>query len=101
MLHSLLEHEHGHPVSIDYLHGDDTSSSGRRRLAAMVEAMGGAIAFHHIDDKWVEGLPIKDFTRKATWYRISLDELLPDAERILYLDVDLLVRDSLLPLWQT
>jgi lipopolysaccharide biosynthesis glycosyltransferase len=67
----------------------------------MVEALGGELRFHEVADRWVKGLPIKGFTRKATWYRIFLDELLPDADRILYLDVDLLVMDSLGPLWQT
>ena len=37
----------------------------------------------------------------ASGWTASLDELLPDAERIVYLDVDLLVRGSLLPLWRT
>jgi UDP-glucose/galactose:(glucosyl)LPS alpha-1,2-glucosyl/galactosyltransferase len=101
MLHSLLVHHRGAGVRIDYLHGDDTSSRGRSRIERMVSALGGEISFHEVSDRWVEGLPIKDFTRKATWYRISLDELLPDADRILYLDLDLLVRDSLLPLWGT
>lgn len=101
MLHSLLVHHPAASVRIDYLHGDDTSPRGRARLAEMVAGLGGEIRFHRVSDEWVEGLPIKDFTRKATWYRISLDELIPDAKRILYLDLDLLVKDSLLPLWQT
>ncbi len=101
MLHSLLEHREATRISIDYLHGDDTSERGRRRLSEMVRDLGGEIDFHRVADSWVEGLPIKDFTKKATWYRISLDELLPHADRILYLDVDLLVRRPLLPLWET
>jgi lipopolysaccharide biosynthesis glycosyltransferase len=99
MLHSLLEHNRH--VRIDYLYGNDTARRGRRKLARMVRDLGGEIEFHRVAESWVEGLPIKDFTRKATWYRISLDELLPHADRILYLDVDLLVCQSLLPLWQT
>jgi lipopolysaccharide biosynthesis glycosyltransferase len=101
MLHSLLVQHPDAGVRIDYLHGDDTSEKGRRRVAEMVGRMGGAITFHNVPDSWVAGLPIRDFTRKATWYRIFLDELLPDADRILYLDLDLLVIDSLLPLWTT
>lgn len=101
MLHSLLEHNGQVGVRVDYLHDDRTSARGRRRVAEMVEGMGGEISFQLVPDRWVEGLPIVDFTRKATWYRIALDELLPDAERVLWLDVDLLVKDSLRPLWRT
>ena len=35
------------------------------------------------------------------WYRIFLPELLPDVDRVLYLDVDTLAMDSLEPLWAT
>jgi lipopolysaccharide biosynthesis glycosyltransferase len=101
MLHSLLEHSAGATVHVDYLHGDETSASGRRQLAVMLEQMGAEIEFHQVSDSWVEGLPIHDFTLKATWYRIALDELLPATDRILYLDLDLLVKESVIPLWQT
>jgi lipopolysaccharide biosynthesis glycosyltransferase len=100
MLHSLLA-IHQDSVQIDYLHGDDTSTRGRKRLATMVDRMGGQIQYHRVPDSWVEGLPVKGFTRKATWYRIFLTRLLPDADRAIYLDLDLLVLDSLLPLWRT
>ncbi|MBI2382590.1 MAG: glycosyltransferase family 8 protein [Gammaproteobacteria bacterium] len=35
------------------------------------------------------------------WYRIFLPELLPEQSRVLYLDADTLVVDSLLPLWDS
>ena len=101
MLHSLLLSNSGAEIRIDYLHGDDTSERNRRRLAGMVSKLGSQIRFHEVPDRWVKGLPIKGFTRKATWYRILLDEILPDIDRVLYLDVDLLVMDSLVPLWRT
>jgi cephalosporin hydroxylase/lipopolysaccharide biosynthesis glycosyltransferase len=101
MLHSLLLHNPGVEIRIDYLHGDDTGARNRRRVAAMVSDLGSEIRFHEVPDRWVQGLPIKGFTRKATWYRILLDELLPDIDRVLYLDADLLVTDSVVPLWQT
>jgi lipopolysaccharide biosynthesis glycosyltransferase len=101
MLHSLLDRDAHEGARIEYLHGDDTSRRGRERLAAMVGRMGGEIAFHRVSDSWVEGFPIKGFTRKATWYRILLDALLPDVDRALWLDVDMIVLDSLASLWTT
>jgi lipopolysaccharide biosynthesis glycosyltransferase len=101
MLHSLLLHNQGAGVHIHYLHGGEAPEGGRTLLAEMVTRMEGSIEFHRVADSWVEGLPTKDFTRKATWYRIALDELLPGLDRVLYLDVDLVVKDSLRPLWET
>ena len=34
------------------------------------------------------------------WYRIFLPELLPDVDRVLYLDADTIAVDSLAPLWE-
>jgi UDP-glucose/galactose:(glucosyl)LPS alpha-1,2-glucosyl/galactosyltransferase len=34
------------------------------------------------------------------WYRVLLPELVPEADRLLYLDVDTIVTDSLTPLWR-
>jgi lipopolysaccharide biosynthesis glycosyltransferase len=100
MLHSLFESNPGQPIRVHYLHGPDTRNRGRRRLQRMVDELGGEIAFHSIPDSRVQGLPVKGFTGKATWYRVFLPELVADAARILYVDCDLLVVDSLLPLWQ-
>ena len=56
---------------------------------------------HVIADDRVAGLPVEGFTGKATWYRVLLPELLPDADRVLFLDSDLLVLAPLGELWAT
>lgn len=100
MLASLLR---WHPAGtrIHFLHGPDITRRRRDRLAAMVRRAGGEIDFHFVADARVAGLPTEDFTRKATWYRVLLPDLLSDLDRVLYLDSDLLVTDNLLPLWGT
>jgi len=100
MLHSALAQRGGLEVSIHYLHGDDLSDRATRRLARMVEANGGRIEFLRIPDRRLDGLPIKGFTRRATWYRIFLPELL-QTQRVLFLDSDTIAVDSLAPLWRT
>lgn len=99
MLHSLLETNRGHDVRVHFMHGPDIGGHDERALAAMIEREGGTISFLRIPDDVVEGLPTKDFTRKATWYRIFLPDLLADVDRILYLDADLIVLESVAPLW--
>jgi lipopolysaccharide biosynthesis glycosyltransferase len=100
MLHSLLARHREHDVHVHYMHGPDIDERQERQLAGMVESGGAAISFLRIADSQIEGLPTKGFTRKATWYRIFLPELLPEVDRILYLDSDLIVVDSLAPLWE-
>jgi lipopolysaccharide biosynthesis glycosyltransferase len=100
MLHSLLATHRDHDVHVHYMHGPDVTAELEAPLAEMVEREGGRIGFLRIADSEVEGLPTKDFTRKATWYRIFLPELLPDVDRVLYLDADLIVLDSLVPLFE-
>lgn len=42
------------------------------------------------------------FMPRSTYYRLWLAELLPESiEKVLYLDGDVIVRHSLLPLWNT
>jgi lipopolysaccharide biosynthesis glycosyltransferase len=100
MLHSLLARHGRGEVSIHYMHGPDIGPDEERMLAAMVEREGGSISFLNVPDRELEGLPTVGFTRKATWYRIFLPELRPELDRILYLDADLIVCDSLAPLWE-
>jgi lipopolysaccharide biosynthesis glycosyltransferase len=100
MLHSVLACHVGASVVIHYLHGPALPNRLRRKLAHMVEQAGGRIDLHEIPDEWCAGLPVSGFTRKATWYRIFAPELLTEVDRVLYLDADLIVLDSLTPLWK-
>lgn len=100
MLHSLLMQHPPNSVVIHYLHGPELAVETRRRLRDMAVRNGGELNFWEIPDRWVTGLPTEGFTRKATWYRTFLPELLPDVPRVLYLDADVLVVESVAPLWE-
>jgi lipopolysaccharide biosynthesis glycosyltransferase len=100
MLHSLLAHHAETGVRIHYLHGPDFSSDDARLLEEMVEANQGRISFLPVSDQLLDGLPTKGFTGKATWYRVFLPELLPNVDRVLFLDLDLIVMEPLQPLWE-
>jgi lipopolysaccharide biosynthesis glycosyltransferase len=100
MLHSLLACQTRDSVVIHYLHGPELAKGTRSGLRDMVLRSGGEVKFWEIPDEWCAGLPTKGFTRTATWYRIFLPELLPDVPRVLYLDADVLVLESVAPLWE-
>ena len=101
MLHSALSHGAGHGFRIHYLHGPDVPAKSRELVAGMIERQGGTISFVEIPDERIDGLPITQHFSRAMWYRIHLPELLPNVERVLYLDADLIALDSLEPLWET
>jgi lipopolysaccharide biosynthesis glycosyltransferase len=68
----------------------------RDRLTSWVEALGAQITTHRVDEERLAGVP-HSFSL-VTWYRVLLPELLPVLDRVLYLDCDLIVTDSLDPL---
>jgi lipopolysaccharide biosynthesis glycosyltransferase len=100
MLHSLLAANREHDVRVHYMPGPGITARDEGRLREMVEREGARIEFLRVPAERLAGLPTRGFTREATWYRVLLPELLPDVERILYLDADLIVLDSLAPLWE-
>jgi lipopolysaccharide biosynthesis glycosyltransferase len=99
MLRSLLVCEPEATYRVHLLHG----GLPRRRLeriAGMLAASGSELVCHEVPDAWVDGLEVKDFTGKATWYRLFLPEVVADADRVLYLDSDVLVMDAVGELWR-
>jgi lipopolysaccharide biosynthesis glycosyltransferase len=101
MMRSVLAHRGGHDVRFYYLHGPDLPHRHRQAIARMVEAEGGAIDLIEIGHERLEGLPAMPVIPSTMWYRTFLPEVLPTLDRVLYLDVDTVVVDSLAPLWET
>jgi lipopolysaccharide biosynthesis glycosyltransferase len=99
MLHSLLAAAGRHELRVHYLHGPELRARDRRRLEGMVRAHGGTIAFLEVGPERVAGLPVSGYFTEAMWYRIFLPELAPEADRVLYLDVDTIAVDDIAPLW--
>jgi lipopolysaccharide biosynthesis glycosyltransferase len=98
MIRSALTNSGEIELRFHYLHGPLVPKRLTSRLGQMVQRGGGTIDFHEIADERVAGLPEMDAVTTPMWYRIYLPELLPDVDRVLYLDVDTLVLDSLAPL---
>jgi lipopolysaccharide biosynthesis glycosyltransferase len=101
MLHSALGQAGGLQVHIHFLHGPDMPRSYPSLLEEMVQCLGERISFRLISEEDVAGLRTRTLLPASHWYRIFLPELLPDLDRVLYLDGDIIVLDSLGPLWET
>ena len=83
------------------------SSEDKRKLSDTVSRFKGkSVIFYdakRIDSSWFPPIS-KDYSRMtlATYYRLFLTELLPsNLNKVLYLDGDIIVRKSLIPLWET
>jgi len=101
MLHSVLAQRGERDVRVHYLHSPRLPPAARDGLAAMVERGGGSLGLLEIPDGDVAGFPGDHRFTPAMWYRLFLPELLPDVDRVLYLDVDTLACDVLGALWDT
>jgi lipopolysaccharide biosynthesis glycosyltransferase len=101
MLHSLLSRNADCDIVINFLHPPELDDSIKGGISHMVDRLGGAIRWHAVADAKVAGLPPMRGIERVVWYRLFLPELVPDAERILYLDADTLVMDRLRPLVET
>jgi lipopolysaccharide biosynthesis glycosyltransferase len=101
MLHSVTAHAGPYRVHVTYLHGPDFPPRSADAIGGMLDGLGASASFIEVDPERLAGLPVVTQFTSAMWYRIFLPELLPDVERVLYLDVDTIVADSLEPLWET
>jgi lipopolysaccharide biosynthesis glycosyltransferase len=99
MLHSLLVHHRRDDVIVHFLHAPSFSATELALLTGHVERNRGRLVPHAIDDDAIAGLPAISGIPRVMWYRVFLPELLPDVDRVLYLDADTLVVDRLDALW--
>ncbi|MEQ1438039.1 glycosyltransferase family 8 protein [Fontimonas sp. SYSU GA230001] len=100
MLHSALSQTLPDRCTVHVLHERPIADDERDRLAGVVAGLRGELRWLQLAEDAARGFPDGGFPR-AVWFRVLLPELLPGLERVLYLDSDLIVRQSLVPLWRT
>ncbi|WP_216905855.1 glycosyltransferase family 8 protein [Synechococcus sp. CCY 0621] len=101
MLKSLQLSNPAETISVYILHGViDTAE--RARLAAYLGAFLPSVSFIQLDEEMLAGFPVFGHITLATYFRLLLPAALPHAvEKVLYLDSDLIVVDSLHALWES
>ncbi|HVT34306.1 MAG TPA: glycosyltransferase, partial [Nevskiaceae bacterium] len=99
MLHSVLSLTPA-PAKVHVLHESEVPAEDRTRFESVVHKFSGQVVWHRMPPEIADDFPGGYFHR-SIWVRVLLPRLLPDVERVLYLDADLIAADSLLPLWQT
>ncbi|MEJ7582543.1 MAG: glycosyltransferase family 8 protein [Acidimicrobiales bacterium] len=88
-------------LCVHVLHSPDVGVVERRRLEAMVGDLGAATEFHPVDESMVSALPSKGqgLGGRMSWVRVLLPQLLPELDRVVYLDGDTLIVDAVEDLW--
>jgi lipopolysaccharide biosynthesis glycosyltransferase len=100
MLHSLFSNSPGERFRVVLLHGIEIDEENRSRLQRLADAFLAEIHPVRIVPERIAGLPILHLHR-SVWYRVLLPETLPQLDRILYLDSDMIVLDRVRPLWDS
>jgi len=91
-------------VVFHIIHDDSLTSEDKRDLENIVAGFGEkSVLFYHVDVTKFPCFPnitTEIAITQAAYYRLMLSEILPKTIRkVLYLDGDIIVRHSLLPLW--
>lgn len=104
---SLLENTpklvHIHLLYDEKLHASDPCYKINREYYASIEKKYGCkITFHHVDaPSWLEELPSVRFFTFGTFLRLFLPDVLPDIDKVIYLDCDICVSADISGLWNS
>lgn len=93
MLTSLCMHNEEHMTI--YLFHSDMTEENQELIRKTVDQYGHVLKPCQVEEEMFEGAPLLPYISKTTYYRLLCTELLPESEeRALYLDLDILVLDS-------
>lgn len=101
MITSVFENNRNNKVEVNII-TDGISSENLLKMKTLEEKYGQKINVVNIDKSHFESLPIGNFKHISlcTYYRLLLPSLF-NISKILYLDCDIIVRNSLSDLWNT
>ena len=103
MLVSLLSHNKDVDI---YIMTEGLTAEHTRILKEEVDAKGGRVHFCLVQSKLIEDLPLSKqkglaHISRATYFRLLIADILPiGINRVLYLDCDIVVNDSIKDLWE-
>jgi lipopolysaccharide biosynthesis glycosyltransferase len=93
MLESLFEHNN--PDIHIYLLHSNVCDENLKRLAADIGRLGGRFSDIRVPAELFEGAAVTKYFTKEMYYRLLIPQLLPDEERALYLDPDIIIFRSI------
>ncbi|CAK0754167.1 protein O-GlcNAc transferase [Gammaproteobacteria bacterium] len=93
-LASLWMHNDARKICV-YLCSSRLDPAESEKLSAIARTFGTEIVFRQIPDERISAFPLFH----AAYYRILLADLLPEEDKVIYLDCDLIVEADLSALW--
>ena len=103
MICSVCENNRTVPLHFHIIIDESVSSCDMHNLEAIVKGYGAALSFYRFNRADYPQFSIDSGSHltMATFYRLLIQDVLPiDVQRVIYLDCDIIVRHSLLPLWE-
>lgn len=99
VMQSILEHTDSR-ICFHILHDETVSEENKRKLTQVAHQKGDSIQFHFIDTAIFDDVKerLHRFT-VGTMFRLMLPEILPNLDKIIYLDADLFVNRDIKELW--
>ena len=82
-----------------YIVNRNISLENKRKIASLKQIKDFSLSFLAPETGVFESYLIKEGCTLETCYRLALPDLLPDLDKVIYLDCDLIVRRSLSELW--
>lgn len=103
MLESLFINNTSEPEIVVFVLNNDLTSEDTSLLNSLAEKYSRIMNFIHIDrNTFPKDLPFNEAWSLETYFRLMLTDILPaDIDRVLYLDVDMIVDKSLSNLYYT
>lgn len=96
---SLFENNTGYNFNIYVIDGG-ISDENKKRLSYLEKKYNFSIIYLVPDNKLFENVYISGHISKATYYRLSIGELLPKSvDKIIYLDCDIVVIGKIIEMW--
>lgn len=98
-MQSIIDHTNS-KLCFHILHDETVSEENKRRLKQVANQKGDSIQFHFIDTSIFDDVKerLHRFT-VGTMFRLMLPEMLPNLNKIIYLDADLFVNRDVKELW--
>ncbi|RHW23503.1 glycosyltransferase family 8 protein [Nocardioides immobilis] len=99
MLSSVFATTKGVDITVHFTHFPTFPPEELSVLSEFVRGAGARLNTLCVEDEVLATLPSTDALPSVVWQRVLLPQLLPDLDKILYLDSDVIALGSVEPLW--